>query len=233
MPTASQFKYSFDKTVVINNGLDVSDFNLRKINSMLRREYGINPDEIIIGTTGRIVPRKKYEIFIKIANMLKDENQDLFNKVKFVIVGNTPYYFRVDQLEVLKGQVKRSNLTDKFIFTGYKDDIRPYLKDFDIFVLTSDYPDPFPRSVIEAMALSKPVIGFNIGGITESVQDGVNGYLCSPEDLEQMTARIVELLKSKNKRLKMGRAGRKRLEDLYLAEQRSKDIEDEIKKILS
>ena len=228
IPTASQFKYSFSKTAVINNGLDISDFNSRKIKSELRQEYEIKDEEIIIGTTGRIVPRKKYEILIDIANALKSQNNDLFRKLKFVIVGNTPYYFRIDQLEILKDLVDKNELTEKFIFMGYKDDIRPYLKDFDIFVLTSDYPDPFPRSVIEAMALSKPIIGFSIGGITESVENNTNGYLCSPGNNKEMTAKIVELMRSKNKRLKMGREGRKRIENLYLAKDRAKDIEKEI-----
>ncbi|NIP37459.1 MAG: glycosyltransferase family 4 protein [Candidatus Dadabacteria bacterium] len=124
-------------------------------------------------------------------------------------------------------------MSKEFIFTGYKDDVRPYLKDFDIFVLTSDYPDPFPRSVIEAMSLSKPVVGFSIGGITESVKNNENGYLCSPGDLEEMTKRIIELLDSKTRRTKMGREGRKRIEDLYLAEDRAKDIEEEIVNVLS
>jgi len=228
IPTALQFKYSFNKTVVINNGVDINDFNSRKIKSELRQEYEINTNEIIIGTTGRIVPRKKYELFIDIAKVLREENKDLFNKIKFVIVGDTPYYFRINQLDVLKELVKENNLSDKFIFTGYKDDIRSYLKDFDIFVLTSDYPDPFPRSVIEAMALSKPVIGFNIGGITESVKNNESGYLCNPRDVKEMAKRIEELMKSKHKRLQMGRAGRKRIEKLYLAEERTKDIEKEI-----
>lgn len=231
-PTADQFRYSAGKTVVINNGLDIHDFNPRKIKAALRKEYSLDKEIIVIGTTGRIVPRKKYEIFIKIARIIKAQDADLYDKIKFVIVGNTPYYFRIDQLQVLKDLVKKENMSDKFIFTGYKDDVKPYLKDFDIFVLTSDYPDPFPRSVIEAMSLSKPVVGFNIGGITESVQDGLNGYLCRPGDTEQIADRILDLLNNKTKSVKMGREGRRRLEELYLAQDRTKDIEGVIGGIL-
>ncbi len=232
IPTAAQFKLSSDKTIVINNGVDIRDFNARKVKAVLREEYKVKKEQVLIGTTGRIVPRKKYEIFIDIANKLKADRNDLFNKVMFVIVGNTPYYFRIDQLEVLKRQVADSKLSNKFIFTGYKDDVRSYLKDFDIFVLTSDYPDPFPRSVIEAMSFSKPVVGFNIGGITESVLNNENGYLCDPGDLDEMTERIIDLLDSKSKRTKMGNAGLKRIKNLYLAPDRTKDIEDEIIKVL-
>ncbi len=78
------------------------------------------------------------------------------------------------------------------------------------------------------MALSKPVIGFNIGGITESVKNNESGYLCNPGEVKGMTGRIEELMKSKNKRLQMGREGRKRIENLYLAKDRTKDIEKEI-----
>ncbi|NIP29598.1 MAG: glycosyltransferase, partial [Candidatus Dadabacteria bacterium] len=202
-PTQAQFKFAGHKTVVINNGVDIDDFNPRKVNAILRNEYEVSSGQIIVGTTGRIVPRKKYEIFIDIAQKLKKEHEDLYNKTIFAIVGDTPYYFRVNQFEILKNLVLNNGMRGKFIFTGYKEDIRPYLKDFDIFVLTSDYPDPFPRSVIEAMAFSKPVVGFDIGGITESVQNNQNGYLCHPGDIDQMSQKIVELLKSKTKRTTM------------------------------
>ncbi|HSG30682.1 MAG TPA: glycosyltransferase, partial [Thermodesulfobacteriota bacterium] len=86
--------------------------------------------------------------------------------------------------------------------------------------------------VIEAMSFSKPVVGFNIGGITESVLNNENGYLCDPGDLDEMTERIIDLLDSKSKRTKMGNAGLKRIKNLYLAPDRTKDIEDEIIKVL-
>ena len=55
---------------------------------------------------------------------------------------------------------RNSECGTSFIFTGYRKDVRPYLKDFDLFVIPSNYPDPFPRSVIEAMAFALPVVGF-------------------------------------------------------------------------
>ena len=232
-PTADQFKYAFHKTAVINNGLDMDDFNSKKIIAQLRKEYGINEQTVLIGTIGRVVVRKKYEILFDIANRLKSTVPKYYSRLKFVIVGNTPYYFRVDQLEELKIMAIEKGMEDHFVFTGYKDDIRPYLKDFDIFVLTSDYPDPFPRSVIEAMALSKPVVGFRIGGITESVDDEKSGILCKPGDIEEMTEAIISLIKSKTKRKSMGKEGRNRIEALYQAKDRSYDIEKEILNILN
>ena len=79
-------------------------------------------------------------------------------------------------MKKLKDKVDEYNLTNKFIFTGYKKDVESYIADFDIFFIPSRYPDPFPRVVIESMALSKPIIGFKIGGIGEAIDNGINGY---------------------------------------------------------
>jgi len=232
IPTKNQFKYAGHKTVVINNGIDIEQYNPDVIEPILRREYKINKDTIIIGTTGRIVQRKKYEYLIDIAKLIRTHQPEIMDKLKFIIIGNTPYYFRVNQLEKLKDDVSKNNLNENFIFTGYKSDVKLYVADFDIFILTSDYPDPFPRSVIEAMALSKPIVGYSIGGITESVINGENGMLCENHDLHEMYKAVIKLIEDKDLRIKMGTNGKKRAERLYRAEDKAKDIQNEILDVL-
>ena len=92
------------------------------------------------------------------------------------LVGDTPFYFNQKLMQKLKKSVDDLNISKKFIFTGYKSDVESYIADFDIFFIPSRYPDPFPRVVIESMSLGKPVIGFNIGGIGEAIDDNINGF---------------------------------------------------------
>ena len=231
--TAKQFEKVRYKVRVIYNGVDIEDYDPDKIKGLLRERYHISPDTIIVGSTGRIVPRKGYDLFInsarKVVAQFNDGNKDL----KFVIVGDTPHFFQDDHLGYLKRLVSENGLDDYFIFTGYQKDVKEYLKDFDIFVIPSNYPDPFPRSVIEAMAFELPSIGFKeAGGIVESIEDGVTGYLCDPADISQMSESILKLVKDADLRKKMGFAGRKRVREKYLAIDRTKDIQKNILEVL-
>jgi len=128
--------------------------------------------------------------------------------------------------------VRESGLDDYFIFTGYKDDIRPYLKDFDIFVIPSNYPDPFPRTVIEAMSFAIPVVGFRVGGLVESVANDETGLLSDPGNTANMGEDILKLILDKPLRKSMGVAGRERVKELFSARERSKEIEKDILDLL-
>lgn len=231
--TAKPFDRVKEKVRVIYNGVDIEDYNPSKIKGELRDKYGISENTVVVGSTGRIVPRKGYDLFIKSAKIAVDQLNEKQRYMKFVIVGDTPYFFQDDHLSYLKRLVRENGLDDYFIFTGYKKEVKEYLKDFDIFVIPSNYPDPFPRSVIEAMAFELPSIGFKAaGGIVESIDDGVTGFLCDPGDVKGVGDSILKLVNDPELREKMGAAGRKRVKDNYLAVDRTKDIQRNILEVL-
>ncbi len=231
--TAVQFNHVKDKVRVIYNGVDIEGYNPKSIKGDLRENYNLPKNTIIVGSTGRIVPRKGYDLFIKSAKIVIDAQSDTKKDIKFVIVGDTPYFFQDDHLSYLKGLVSEYGLDDYFIFTGYKEEVKQYLTDFDIFVIPSNYPDPFPRSVVEAMAFELPSIGFKeAGGIVESIDNGVTGFLCDPGDTEQLGGYIIELIKDPDLRKKMGIAARKRVGDNFLAVDRTADIQRNILEVL-
>jgi glycosyltransferase involved in cell wall biosynthesis len=225
---AKQFRLSTEKITVIHNGIDPEDFNPEKTFGVLRTEYGISEGTIVVGSTGRIVPRKGYEYLIMSAQIVRNRLGEEISKVRFVVVGDTPHFFQNNHLEFLKGLVRKLSLEDIFIFTGYKKDVRPYLKDFDIFVIPSNYPDPFPRSVIEAMSFSLPVVGFRVGGIVEAVEHGVTGLLNEPGNTEEMGESILRLIRDRSLRVSMGIAGRELVRRLFSAKDRAKEVEENI-----
>jgi len=197
--------------VVINNGVDTEEYNLSKINKLLRKEYGIPSEKIIIGTAGRVVPRKNFDHFINVGiEICKKYKKDCI----FVLVGDTPFYFNQSLMENLRLMTKKANLESKFIFTGYKDTVESYIADFDIFFIPSMYEDPFPRVVIESMALSKPVIGYKIGGIAETIDDGINGYSFDLED-NDLIKKMIELIEDRGLRLRMSFESRKKAVNQY------------------
>ena len=224
--TSEQFTHVPDKVHVVYNGIDPNDYSPSKTKAALRKEYKIGKETVVIGSTGRLVPRKGYEHLIEAAGHIKDklEGKDYV----FVIVGDTPHFFQYNHLDFLKRKVREQGLEDRFIFTGYKDDIRPYLKNFDFFVIPSNYPDPFPRSVIEAMCFALPVVGFRIGGIAESVFDGHTGYLSEKDDIKGLSENIYKLVVESDLRKKMGRESRERVVKMCNA----KDISSSIEKII-
>jgi len=231
--TAEPFNRVREKVRVIYNGVDIEDYNPATIKGELREKYELSKNTLVVGSTGRIVPRKGYDLFIKSAKIVIDQLDEKGKDIKFVIVGDTPYFFQDDHLGYLKRLVSENGLDDYFIFTGYQKEVKQYLKDFDVFVIPSNYPDPFPRSVIEAMAFELPSIGFKgAGGIVESIDDGVTGFLCDPGDVKGVGDSILKLIKDPSLRREMGVLGRKRVKDHFLAIDRTKDIQKNILEVL-
>ncbi len=222
--TARPFKRAKSKVHVVYNGIDPSDFDRDSIRGSLREEFSIPPDTVLVGNTGRVVPRKGYVEFIDTVSRLASDD-GIGGKVKFVIVGDTPWFFPKNHLRKLEDHAEKLGVRESFIFTGYREDVRPCLKDFDLFVIPSNYPDPFPRSVIEAMAFALPVVGFSIGGIAEAVEDGETGFLCDPGDFEKIGESISILARDAETRNKMGLNSRRRVMEMCSAAERTADIQ--------
>ncbi len=221
---AEPFKKAKSKVHVVHNGVDPADFDRDSVRASLREEFSISPDTVLVGNTGRVVPRKGYAEFIDTVSRLVSDGY-IGDKTKFVIVGDTPWFFPKNHLRELEDYAKRLGVRDSFIFTGYKKDVRPYLKDFDIFVIPSNYPDPFPRSVIEAMAFCLPVVGFSIGGIAEAVENKKTGFLCAPGDFDKLGESVSILARDSQVRGEMGRNSRRRVMEMCSAAERTADIQ--------
>jgi glycosyltransferase involved in cell wall biosynthesis len=231
-PTANQFPAAREKLIVIHNGIDEEEYDPATTVGDLRSEYGIPARTTVVGSTGRIVPRKGYPLFVEAAQKYLEKAPDKNKNVKFVIVGDTPYFFQDNHLVNIKELVNKYELQNYFIFTGYRPDVKTSLKDFDIFVIPSNYPDPFPRSVIEAMSFALPVIGFKAGGIVEAVEDGVSGILNDSGDTEGMGEAILKLVCDKKLLRKMGKAGRDRVKEKFTAVHIAREIQDNILNVL-
>lgn len=226
--TMSQFRDK-NKCIVINNGVDTEEFNPKSVEKKLRSEFNIDKNKIIIGTAGRVVPRKRFDHFINIGI-------EIFKKYKkncvFVLVGDTPSYFDQSLMKDLKLMVSKENLEDKIIFTGYTDRVESYISDFDIFFIPSMYEDPFPRVVVESMSLAKPVVGYNIGGIGEAIDDKVNGFSFNLGD-SNLIKSILELIENQDLRIQMSFEARKKAVNFYDSRIIASKIINQIKLLFS
>ena len=125
--------------------------------------------------------------------------------VQFVWVGEGPTRETI-------GQVKELGLEDVVAFVGNQANPYPWLASFDIHVLPSRQ-DSFPLVVLEAMALGRPVVAFDVGGVAQQLADC--GRLVPPEDTAGMAQVVLELLDDSAQRAKLGDAARERLLRLF------------------
>jgi glycosyltransferase involved in cell wall biosynthesis len=129
------------------------------------------------------------------------ELKDLSWKLTFL--GDGP--LRGDCIELAESL----GLQDRIDFSGYSESVEEALTQHDIFALITNW-EGFPRSILEAMAASLPVIVTDVGGSRESVLDGVTGTLVAGGDVENLTTALRSLITDHFLRRKMGEAGRER-----------------------
>ena len=94
----------------------------------------------------------------------------------------------------LEARVEELGLQDRVLFLPFQRDVAAVLFDLDVLVQPSIEPDPLPTSVLEAFACGVPVVGYAHGGLTELVQDGVNGRLVPAGNAVELAAACIEVL---------------------------------------
>ena len=114
-------------------------------------------------------------------------------------------------------------IRDKIIFLGNVADVRPVLLVMDIFVLTSQ-SETFSNAALEAMAMSKPVILSDVGGASEMVIEGLNGFLYPPGDLSGLVSSIITIIDN-NCFDDMGKQSRRIIENNFTFDEMIKQYE--------
>jgi glycosyltransferase involved in cell wall biosynthesis len=155
------------KIRVIYNGIRTADYQ-RPHSTELRNRFGWSENEVIIGSLGNIRPAKGYDILLRAAALLKQENPSL----RFVIAGQGKGGL-LDELLLLRGQLE---LEEQVKFLGFCEDAAGFLSNLDIF-LSSSISEGLPLSAIQAMVAELPVIATCCGGYQELVTHAENGWL--------------------------------------------------------
>ncbi|MBI1978373.1 MAG: glycosyltransferase family 4 protein [Candidatus Omnitrophica bacterium] len=182
------FRVKRDEVSTIFNAIDIGELLSRyeqKKSEAIRQELNISKTSKVIGIVARVVEDKGHEYFLRAAAKLV---YDSFPDLKILIVGEGPF------LKSLQELVSRLKLERAVIFTGNINDVTYALSVIDIFVLPAVWREGFGLSIIEAMAVSKPVIVTNIWALNELVQNRVNGLLVEPKDIDGLALAIKELL---------------------------------------
>jgi glycosyltransferase involved in cell wall biosynthesis len=234
---AGLFAHCREKVTVIHNAIDVEDFDPARVDGTLRAELGISADTVVFGSHGRVLRRKGYIEMVRAARVALDAmSPDEQTGVAFVVVGDTPEDFRPDHVAECRRLIAELGLAGRFWMLGFRSDVRPLLTDFDVAVVPSVYADPLPRSVIESMAMGKPVVAFAVGGVVEMLNEEsgqvvpfeANREGASAATVAHLANAFIRYARDPALRVRQGRAARARVLRDFDARAHARRIEQEI-----
>ncbi len=206
----------------IYEGVDITQYQ------PLKTPRGQEKDSsVTLGIVGQIGERKGHLYALKALRSLLP----LYPELKLWILGKEPEQSREGYTRKLQQYVQEHQLREHVLFWGFRSDIPELLEQLDILLLPS-LQEPFGKIVIEAMAMEKPVIASNVGGVPEIIDDGITGLLVPPRDDEAIRRALEQLLHQRDRWKQMGRAGRKRVEQYFSLERNVKSTEQVYQQLL-
>lgn len=193
------------KSVCIYNGVDMSRFDSLQDPLIIKnRILGyLFQDEFIVGMVARFEKDKDYKTLIEAAISLLNDNVNLI----FILVGGG------SELGKMKSLVP-STLSKKILFLGTRNDVESIISIFNVGVL-STHGEGISNSIIEYMALGKPVIATKGGGTNEIVRNKINGFLIDSGNSEDLKEKIKILMDNKEMAKIMGENGRKLIHEKF------------------
>jgi glycosyltransferase involved in cell wall biosynthesis len=181
----------------IRSAIPLDEFDPRLVDRQaIRQELDLPADEVVIGNVGRFSTQKNPLDWVRVAARVGQACP----QARFLLVGDGPMRTHVEQA------LHQAGITERTTLTGLRRDVPRMLAAMDIFLLTSLW-EGLPRVIPQAMAMGLPVVANRADGVSEAIQDGSNGYLCSPGEIEQMAERCIELAHHPLKRQEMGCRG--------------------------
>jgi glycosyltransferase involved in cell wall biosynthesis len=159
---------------------------------------------VVVGAVGRLIPRKGYDYLLRAMPDIKE----VFSNVKIVLAGDG------EEEENLRLLANELDVQENVVFLGNRKDIPDVLSSFDVFVLPS-LSEGLGVVILEAFAAGKPVIASNVEGIPEMVIDEENGFLVPIKDSDALAERIITLLKDPLLASRMGKKGRRLVEENF------------------
>jgi L-malate glycosyltransferase len=163
----------------------------------VKKRLKLSNNDIIFGNVALLTERKGHTVLINAFSLLRDKVPE-FNRVKLVIEGIG------EEEQKLKDLVDTLKLNKNILFIGSQEKIFDIYNIFDVFVLSSIYNEDMPNVILEAMSLGKPIIGTNLAGIPEEIEDKVNGFVVKVNDANELAEAISKFVINKDLVNEMG-----------------------------
>lgn len=175
-----------DKVTTIHNGIPIQDLQTKKV------KQGDQPCKVIM--VARFDDQKDQITLIQALGLLENKNWVM----EFIGSGPT--------LEYCKQKVNKLGLENKIKFLGQQRNVKDFLNESDIFVLSTNY-EGFPLTILEAMRAKLPVIATDVGGNNESIIDKETGFLTKKNDVHDLSKALSTLIDDRGLALNMGECG--------------------------
>ena len=193
-------------------GVDLREYSADAVSKAARQEFrdrfGIERDSAVVTMASRLLYDKGVSEYVEAARMVRENRPD----AAFVLAGSpdpdNPASVACADLEewAESGDVR---------VVGHVSDMPTLLAVSDVVALPSYYPEGIPRILIESAAMSTSMVSTTIPGVAEIVEDGVNGSLVPPRNVNALASAIEELLDNPQLRTEYGAAGRLKAEREY------------------
>lgn len=213
-----------ERVKLIYQGVDLEKFKSRK-NQKEKAKIKYPLPEVcspILGCIGTIERRKGQDVLIDVINSLMNSFPNLLS----IIVGEIPEGDDGSYKKLLERKIKRSKLKDRLIFFPFTSEPEFIFERIDILIFPSLFKEGLPNVLIESLAMGKPVIASNLGGIPEIVINNKTGFLVKPSNVDELVNRIEFLWKNQEIYANLVKAGRKVVERKFCRKRQFEEFLD-------
>jgi len=214
------------KITLLHLGLD-PELNKKdpETGKLIRKEFGVKDEEILIGNVARMVPFKGQEYLIRAyPDVLK-----AFPESKLMIVGDG------ELSDMLHKLAEELGVSERTIFPGFRSDIKSMYSAFDIYAHTSveGGGETFPYAMLHALAQELPMVITRVGDMPAMVEDGVNGFVLNDKDVKGISEKLMLLCGDKKLRFEMGKKSFELMLRKFTVDIMTANIEKVYSKVLS
>ncbi len=189
--------FSDARAVVVRSGVDLAAIRQTHVDIVRKkRELGFDVWSPVVGMIAPLKPQKAPLDFVRVAALV----HQTMPEARFLLVGDG------ELRPAVEAEVTKQGLSGLFRLAGWRRDVAEIMRCLDVFVLTSLW-EGLPRVYLEALASGVPVVGTCVDGAPEVIQDGVNGFLVDPGDVQALAERVGYLLAEPEKAREMGKNG--------------------------
>lgn len=185
--------YPEEKVKVAWNSVDTARFAFdARARERVREEWGIAPDDILIGSLGRLHKQKGYDVLVDALSSLEGEH----SKFKAVVAGDGP------EKAMLDAEALRKSVPIRFI--DARGDVPAMLSAFDIYVQSSRY-EGLSNALLEALSAGRACVATAVDGTLDFAKDGENMVLARPDNVAALALAIATLIEKPALRQELGR----------------------------
>ncbi len=201
------------RVVCVLNGIELDQFRPRPF---VRDELADDAGQVVVGTLARLHRVKALDVFVNASRIVLGS----LPRARFVIGGMGP------EQASLKSQIEKMKMEPYVKMAGFVEDVPGFLAGLDVYVQSSD-SEGLGLALIEAMASGLPVVGTDVGGVPEIIEDEVTGFLVPPRNPRLLAQSVVRLAIDPDLAARMGASGRERAFRLFDAKtmaQKTKEV---------